>query len=80
MTDEMLVAGEPWLPQYRKAIATAKARLVKGKAIKTRKYAGAARLHTKTEAEMRKDPFFANLNAAAADKAKKRPAAKTGRR
>jgi alpha-galactosidase len=55
MVDEMLVAGEPWLPQYRKAIADAKRRLTSGKLIPTREYAGAARLHTRTVEEMRRE-------------------------
>ncbi len=55
MVDEMLVAGEPWLPQYRKAIADAKRRLTSGKLIPTREYAGAARLHTRTVEEMRQE-------------------------
>ncbi|MFZ2653575.1 MAG: alpha-glucosidase/alpha-galactosidase [Victivallales bacterium] len=45
MTDEMLVAEAKWLPQYKKAIAEAKARLSKGNPIPTRHgYKGAARL------------------------------------
>lgn len=54
MTDEMLVAQAEWLPQYRKAIAAARKRLRGGKRIPTRKWKGAARLHTRTVAEMRK--------------------------
>jgi alpha-galactosidase len=55
MVDEMLVAQERWLPQYRKAIAAARKRLAAGKRIPTRKgYQGAARLKVKTIAEMRK--------------------------
>jgi alpha-galactosidase len=55
MVDDMLIAGEPWLPQYRKAIADAKRRQKGGKRIPTRDFAGAARLHTKTVQEMEKD-------------------------
>jgi alpha-galactosidase len=48
MTDEMLVAGEKWLPQYKKAIAEAKKRLSKGNLIPTKEgYRGAARLKIK---------------------------------
>ena len=55
MVDEMLVAQAKWLPQYKKAVAAAKKRLSSGKRIKTRKgYRGAARLKTKTVAEMRR--------------------------
>lgn len=45
MTDEMLVSGEKWLPQYKKAITEAKKRLAKGSLIPTKEgYRGAARL------------------------------------
>jgi len=74
MVDEMLVGGEQWLPQYTTAIAAAKARLAKGKAIKTSATRGAARLHTKSVDEMRKDRDAASKNAFATDKAKERPA------
>ena len=48
MTDEMLVAGEKWLPQYKKAIAEAKKRLSKGDLLPTKEgYRGAARLKIK---------------------------------
>ncbi|HUW56951.1 MAG TPA: alpha-glucosidase/alpha-galactosidase [Planctomycetota bacterium] len=53
MTDEMLVAQARWLPQYRRAIARAKRRLRTPK-VRTRRWKGAARLHTRTVAEMRK--------------------------
>lgn len=46
MTDELLVAGEPWLPQYKEAIAAAKERLAQDPEhlIPTREgYRGAAR-------------------------------------
>ncbi|NLM28151.1 MAG: alpha-glucosidase/alpha-galactosidase [Clostridiaceae bacterium] len=43
MTDEMLVAEEQWLPQYKKAIAKAKERLETNKLIPTKNYKGAAR-------------------------------------
>jgi alpha-galactosidase len=77
MVDEMLVAQEQWLPQYTKAIAGAKERLSKGNLIPTKEgYQGAARLHTKTIEEMAADKEAARKNAAAADKAKERPAAK----
>ena len=36
LVDEMLVAGEPWLPQYGKAIEAARKRLKKGPLIKTK--------------------------------------------
>lgn len=53
MVDEMLVAQQQWLPQYRDAIAAARERLSKGKAIPTREgYPGAARLHIRTVEEL----------------------------
>ena len=54
LVDEMLVAGEKWLPQYRKAIKAAKARLAKGPLLKTKSTSGAARLKTRTLAELKK--------------------------
>ncbi|MBI4979585.1 MAG: alpha-glucosidase/alpha-galactosidase [Spirochaetes bacterium] len=56
MTDEMLVAGEEWLPQYAKAIAAAKKRLTAGNLIATKKgYAGAVRIAVKSVDDMRKE-------------------------
>jgi alpha-galactosidase len=75
MVDEMLVAGEEWLPQYGRAIAEAKQRLACGNLIPTREYRGAARLHTKTVEEMEQDRVAATQLAAEADKAKDRPPA-----
>jgi alpha-galactosidase len=76
MVDELLVAGEQWLPQYADAIAGAKKRLASGDLIPTKEnYEGAARLHTKTVEEMAADREEATKSAAAADKAKDRPPA-----
>ncbi len=75
MVDEMLVAHAPWLPQYAKAIAAAKARLAQGKSVPTVVTQGAARLHTKTVADMAKDADAARRNASETDKAKERVAA-----
>ena len=72
MADELLVAQEQWLPQYREAIAAAKQRLAEGPLIPTKEYRGAARLHTKTVEEMQQDREAANRNAGEADKAKKK--------
>ncbi len=69
MTDEMLVAQAKWLPQYKQAISAAKKRLATEKPLGTCKTKGAARLHTKTIAEMKKDAAKARALAAAADKA-----------
>ncbi len=75
MVDEMLVAHEPWLPQYAKAIAAAKARLAQGKSVSTIATQGAARLATKTVEVMAQDAAAARRNAGEADKAKERVAA-----
>ena len=54
LVDEMLVAGAQWLPQYRLAIKAARARLAKGPRIPTKSTVGAARLTTRTQAELKK--------------------------
>jgi len=53
MVDEMLVAGEQWLPQYQQVIADAKRRLASGRLIPTKEYQGAARLPVRTVEELR---------------------------
>jgi alpha-galactosidase len=53
MADEMLVACEQWLPQYKAEIKKAKARLRHPKIAVKEGYMGAARLHTKTVEEMK---------------------------
>ena len=74
MTDEMLVAQAQWLPQYAAEIPAAQARLDEaaraGKRVKLVETQGAARLHTKTVAEMAADAEAARTNAGAADKGK----------
>lgn len=73
MVDDMLVAGESWLPQYRNAIAAVKQRMADGTRVPTKEgYRGAARLQVKTVAEMKEDREAANKNAAASDKGKER--------
>ncbi|WP_017811658.1 alpha-glucosidase/alpha-galactosidase [Paenibacillus shenyangensis] len=72
MVDEMLVAGEAWLPQYGEAIAAAKQRQAAGNLIPTREYEGAARLKVKTVEEMQQDRDAATRNAGEADKGKDR--------
>ncbi|MNC79491.1 hypothetical protein D3C75_1319850 [compost metagenome] len=73
MVDEMLVAGEPWLPQYTAAIAEAKERLASGNLIATRTdNEGAARLKVKSVEEMQLDRDAANKNAGESDKGKDR--------
>lgn len=72
MVDEMLVAQEAWLPQYKEAIAAAKERLATGPLVPTRNYEGAARLRVKTVEEMRADRQAANKNAGESDKGEDR--------
>lgn len=74
MVDEMLVAGEQWLPQYKEEIVRAKERLASGNLIPPRDYKG-IRVHEKTVEEMRANKEEARKNAAEADKAQERPAA-----
>lgn len=74
MVDEMLVAGDQWLPQYKEAIESAKVRLASDNLIKTRDdFKGVARLAVKTIEEMSKDKKSATKNAGASDKAEERP-------
>lgn len=60
MADEMLIAGEPWLPQYKHAgeIDAARRRLAEheaaGTRVKTRDWQGAARIRTRDVDELRK--------------------------
>ena len=68
MTDEMLIAGEQWLPQYGEAIAAAKAYFASGKALPTKETQGAVRLHVKTVEEMAKDKEKARKLAEASEK------------
>ena len=79
MTDEMLVAQAPWLPQYAAQISAARQRLADAEASGTRvklaQTEGAARVHTKTVAEMKAGTAEARANAQAADKGKMTKAA-----
>jgi alpha-galactosidase len=72
MTDEMLVALAPWLPQYTAEIPKAKQRLAdhekNGTRVTLHKGRGAARLETKTVAQMAAKADESRKNAAAADK------------
>ncbi|MGA1197433.1 MAG: alpha-glucosidase/alpha-galactosidase, partial [Candidatus Latescibacterota bacterium] len=68
MVDEMLVAQAKWLPQYKSAVPKAKKRLASEKRLGTKKTQGAARVKTKSVAEMRKHAAQARKNADAADK------------
>ncbi len=70
MTDEMLVALEPWLPQYAKAIGEAKQRLSDPALLLPTNagYRGAARMKTRDIHELAEDADEARKNAANADK------------
>ena len=68
MVDEMLVGQAPWLPQYKREITRAKKRLAGAEKLGTRSTKGAARLRTKSVAEMKRDKAAARSNASAADK------------
>lgn len=72
MVDEMLIAGEAWLPQYTEEIKAAKQRMKSEDRIPPKDYKG-FRVHEKTVEEMRKNKEDARKNAAEADKAKERP-------
>ncbi len=65
MVDDMLIAGEKWLPQYGDAIAAAKKRREAGPRIATKKYAGAARLAVKSVQELRDAESGLNVEARA---------------
>jgi len=72
MTDEMLIAQEQWLPQYKHAIGQAKERWAKGDLLPTNtNYEGAVRIKIKTIEEMEQDKEESKRNASEADKAKK---------
>jgi alpha-galactosidase len=71
MTDAMLVAQAPWLPQYRREIPRAKKRLASEPPLGRYKTHGAARVKVKSIAEMRRDAQASRENAGAADKAMK---------
>ena len=72
MTDEMLMAQEAWLPQYKEEISRAKIRweqaALAGKLIAPIVTQGAARLQEKTIEQMASDKQAANRNASIADK------------
>jgi len=52
MADEMLIAQEKWLPQYKAAIVKAKKQMAQGELIPTKANKGAARLETRTLEEL----------------------------
>jgi alpha-galactosidase len=56
MADEMLIAQEQWLPQYKDAIAAAKTRWAQGNLLPTKEgYKGSVRLHVKNIDELREE-------------------------
>ncbi|MGF7144663.1 alpha-galactosidase [Anaerotaenia torta] len=69
MVDEMLIAGEAWLPQYKEEIARAKERQKAGPLIEPKNYRG-IRVKEKTVDEMYQAKEEARKNAAQTDKAK----------
>ena len=71
MVDEMLIAGEKWLPQYTGEIQKAKERQKNGPQIPHKQYKG-IRVPEKTVEEMKKDKEAAREKAGETDKAKKR--------
>ncbi|MCK5128438.1 MAG: alpha-glucosidase/alpha-galactosidase [Clostridiales bacterium] len=69
MVDEMLIAQQEWLPQYKKAIASAKKKVQSKDYIPVNDdYKGAARVKIKTIEEMRLNKEEAKKNAANAAK------------
>lgn len=69
MTDELLVAQGKWLPQYKKAVARAKARLRNGVAAPKPNFKGAARLKVRTTREMKRQSARMRKQVADTDKA-----------
>lgn len=69
MVDEMLIAQAMWLPQYKRAIPAANQRFASEKKLGIHGTKGAARIHTRTVSEMKRNREAASRNAQAADKA-----------
>jgi alpha-galactosidase len=62
MIDEMLIAQERWLPQYKEAIAAAKQRFAQGNLISVNEgYQGASRQRVKTPAEVAQERDKRNI-------------------
>ncbi len=69
MVDEMLIAQEQWLPQYKEAIDAAKEYFEKGDVLPTKEdYMGAARLKVATVEEMAQNKELSRKLAQAAEK------------
>ena len=74
LVDDMLIAQEEWLPQYKGAIAEAKRRQSLESRIPTKKgYRGAARVREKSVEEMALNREAASHNAGATNKAQQLP-------
>ena len=69
MVDDMLIAQAEWLPQYKRSLAATKKRFAGQKKLGTHGTKGAARLHLRSVAEMKREAAAARRNAQAADKA-----------
>ncbi|MFK3938362.1 alpha-glucosidase/alpha-galactosidase [Alkalihalobacillus sp. NPDC078783] len=74
MVDDMLIAGERWLPQYATRIKEAKRRHEAEPRLSIKTGHGAARIQVKSLEEMKQNAEEAKKNAQEADKAKDRPA------
>jgi alpha-galactosidase len=68
MVDEMLIAQKAWLPQYAKYIDHLEEVGYIDPSVKTKDYKGAARMHTKTYAEMKLEEQYNRKVATAAAK------------
>jgi alpha-galactosidase len=55
LVDDMLIAGERWLPRYANSIADAKKRQKGGGRLPTKNFKGSVRIHTKTVEEMERE-------------------------
>ena len=80
MVDEMLIAQAKWLPQFRKEIAPARARMRREKRLGTRKGRGAARKRTRSVSELKRQGDAARRASVAADKAAKKREVQARRR
>ena len=69
MTDEMLIAGEEWLPQYENAIAQAKIKQQAPEWVELPEYEGAVRLSVKSVGEMQQDAEKSRAIVKASEKA-----------
>ena len=76
MVDDMLIAQAQWLPQYKRVLPSVKKRFASQKKLGTHGTKGAAKLHTRSVAEMKRDAAAARRNAQAADKAEAQRKAK----